>query len=130
MKRSIFFIITAVISLVLGVMCLVFPEKMAAGFGMTVTPLIIMMIREAGACNLSMGYLNFSVRNDGDSKTMKAVLLFNMAYHALMLTVNIYGISNNVMPIGQIAPVFSIHLVIALGFLYYALKIKTSVQAV
>ncbi len=129
MKRSVFFMITAVISLLLGVMCFVMPEKMAAGFGMTVTTLIIMMIREAGACNLSMGFLNFYVCNDGDSKSMKAVLLFNMAYHALMLTVNIYGITNAVMPTSQIIPVFGAHLLIALGFLYYALRVKITPQA-
>jgi hypothetical protein len=100
---------------------------MAAGLGMTVTPLILMLIREAGACNLSMGYLNFSVRNHSDSKTLKYVLLFNMAYHVLILPANIYGWSLGILSVGQAGPAFGIHLLLAIGFLLYALKMKPSV---
>jgi hypothetical protein len=128
MKRSIFLIITAILGVFAGVMCLFFPDKMAAGFGMTVTPVIIMLIREAGACNLSMGYLNFAVRNDPDSKTLKAVLIFNMAYHLLILPANIYGWSKGILSTGQVIPAFSIHLLFAIVFLLYALKIKPSAQ--
>ena len=109
MKRSIFLLITAVLGLFIGIMCLLFPDKMAAGFGMTVTPLILMLFREAGACNLSMGYLNFAVRNHSDSKSLKTVLLFNMAYHVLILPANIYGWSQGVLAVGQAGPSFGIH---------------------
>ena len=128
MKRSIFLLITAFLGLFLGVICLFFPGKMAAGFGMTVTPLILMMIREAGACNFSMGYLNFAVRNHSDSKSLKNVLLFNMVYHVLILPVNIYGWSQGILSIGQVGPAFGIHLLLAIGFLLYVLKMKPSAQ--
>ena len=128
MKRSIFLIITSILGLFIGVMCLLFPDKMAAGFGMTVTPVIQMLIREAGAFNLSMGYLNFAVRNDSDSKTLKTVLLFNMAYHVLILPANIYGFSQGILSGGQAGTAFGIHLLLALGFLLYTLKMKPSAQ--
>ena len=126
MKRSIFLLITAVLGLFIGIMCLLFPDKMAAGFGMTVTPLILMLFREAGACNLSMGYLNFAVRNHSDSKSLKTVLLFNMAYHVLILPANIYGWSQGILSVSQVGPAFGIHLLLAIGFLLYALKMKPS----
>jgi hypothetical protein len=128
MKRSIFLITTAVLGFFIGIMCLLFPDKMAASLGVTVTPLILMLIREAGACNLSMGYLNFAVRNHSDSMSLKTVLLFNMAYHVLILPANIYGWSHGILPIGQAGPAFSIHLLLAIGFLVYALKIRPSAQ--
>ncbi|MCB0687432.1 MAG: hypothetical protein KDC53_12945 [Saprospiraceae bacterium] len=107
-------------------MCLFFPDKIASGFGMTVTPVMIMMIREAGACNLSMGYLNFFVRNHGDSKSMKIILLFNMLYHLLILPANLYGWSQGILDPSQVGTAFGIHLLLAIGFLFYTLKIKTS----
>ncbi|HEX5172030.1 MAG TPA: hypothetical protein VFW11_22785, partial [Cyclobacteriaceae bacterium] len=126
MKRSIFLIITAVLSLLIGIMCLLSPDKMADGFGVAVTPLIIMLIREAGVSNLCMGFLNFAVRNHSDSMSLKAVLFFNMAYHALILPINIYGWSQGILSVDQVGPAFGIHLLLAIGFLLYALKIKTS----
>jgi len=126
MKRSIFLLINAVLFLFIGMMCLFFPDKMAAGFGMTITPVILMMVREAGACNLSMGYLNFATRNHSDSKSLKTVLFFNMAYHVLILQANIYGWSQGVLSIGQAFTSFGIHLLLAIGFLLYALRMKPS----
>jgi len=126
MKRSIFLVITALLGLLIGVFCLFFPEKMAEGFGITATPLIIMFFREAGAFNLGIGYLNFAVRNHADSKTMKVVLLFNMVYHVLILPANVYGWSSGIMTAGQMGPAFVIHLLLAIGFLVYALKVKPS----
>jgi len=128
MKRSIFLLINAVLGLFIGIMCLLFPDKMAAGFSMTITPIILMMIREAGACNLSLGYINFAVRNHSDSKTLKAVLLFNMAYHLLILPANIYGWSQGILSTGQAGSAFGIHLLLAIGYLVYALKMKPSTQ--
>ena len=125
MKRSIFLVITAILSALIGVMCLFFPEKLAAGFGVPITPLILMMSREAGATNLSMGILNFFVRNHTDSPSLKIILLFNMIYHLLILPANIYGWSQGIMEISQMGPAFIIHLLLALGFLYYTLKIKS-----
>jgi len=128
MKRSIFLLITAVLGLLIGIMCLLFPDKMVAGFGVTVTPLILMLIREAGACNLSMGYLNIAVRNHSDSKSLKTVLLFNMAYHVLILPANIYGWLHGILSVGQAGPAFVIHLLLAIGFLVYALRVNPLAQ--
>lgn len=86
-----------------------------------------MFFREAGACNLGMGYLNFAVRNHADSNTLKVVLLFNMAYHVLILPANVYGWSSGIMSAGQMGPAFAIHLLLGIGFLMYALKVKPSV---
>ena len=87
-----------------------------------------MLVREAGASNLAMGYLNFAVRNHKDSAALKAVLFFNMVYHLLILPANIYGWSQGIFSIGQVGPAFGIHLLLAIGFLLYALKVKPSEQ--
>ncbi len=128
MKRSIFLVISAILVFFIGVMCLFFPEKMAAGFGMTVTPLVLMMIKEAGACNVGIGYLNFAVRNHPDSNSLKVILLFNMVYHILILPANIYGWSQGIFAASQVGTSVGIHLLFAVGFLIYALKVKTAPQ--
>jgi hypothetical protein len=73
-----------------------------------------------------MGYLNFAVRNHSDSKSLKTVLYFNMAYHVLILPANIYGWSQGILAVSQVGPAFVIHLLLAIGFLLYALKMKPS----
>ena len=126
MKRSIFLVITAVLGFLIGIMCLFFPEKLASGMGMTATPVILMLIREAGACNLSMGFLNFAVRNYADSPSLKMVLLFNLAYHVLILPANVYGWQQGILSASQVGPAFGIHLFLAICFLLYAMKVKSA----
>ncbi len=129
MKRSLYLLITAILGLLIGITCLLTPEKMADGFGMAANTLVLMLIREAGAANLGMGYLNFAVRNHPDSRTMKTVLLFNMVYHLLILPANLYGWSKGIFTLSQVGPAFAIHLLLAIGFLWYAVKIKAQVKA-
>ncbi len=126
MKRSIFLLITAIIAILLGGMMILLPEKMAEGFGVTSSPIIIFMMREIGLFNLCSGVLNFLVRNDIDSKTLKAVLIFNIAYHLIMLPLNLSGVSQGIFPFGQAIPPLVIHLFVGIGSLIYLMKIKTS----
>jgi hypothetical protein len=124
MKRSVFLLINAILFMLIGIVCLFFPDKMVDGFNVTITPILLMMVREAGAFNFSLGLLNFAVRNHPDSRSLKTVLFFNMIYHALILPMNIYGWSQGILSAGQAGVAFGIHLLLAIGYGVYALKIK------
>lgn len=125
MKRSIFLLIAAIIAILIGGISLLFPVKMTEGFGGTSTPLLIFLVRELGAFSLCAGVLNFLVRNDPDSKTLKAIFIFNILYHMLMLPINFFGISQGALSFGQAIPPLIIHLFVGIGSFIYLSKIKT-----
>ena len=126
MKRSIFLLIAAIVAILIGGMSLLFPDKMAEGFGVTPTPVIIFLARELGVLNLCSGVLNFLVRNDADSKTLKSIFIFNMAYHVMMVPINLFGMSQGVFTFGQAMLPLAFHLLIGAGFFIFFSKIKTS----
>lgn len=126
MKRSTFLFIAAILAVLIGGLSLIFPAKMAESFGVTSTPMIIFLARELGVFNLCTGALNFLVRNDQDSKTLKAILIFNFAYHLMMLPINLYALSQGVFTLAQALPPMAFHLVLGIGSYVYLSKIKTS----
>lgn len=126
MKRSIFLLIVAIIAILIGGISILLPDKMAEGFGGTSTPLLIFLVRELGVFSLCAGVLNFLVRNDTDSKTLKAIFIFNISYHMIMLPVNFIGISQGALSFGQAIPPLVIHLFVGIGSLIYLVKIKTT----
>ena len=128
MKRSIFFVIIAVIAILLGSTMLFIPGKMAEGFGVSSSPIMIFMMREIGLFNLGSGVLNYFVRNDKDSNTLKGVLIFNIAYHLIMVPLNLSGVFQGTFPIGQAIAPLVIHIFVGFGSLIYLMKIKAVVN--
>lgn len=126
MKRSIFLLVAAIIATLIGGISLFFPNKMAEGFGMTPTPVIIFLARELGVFNLCSGVLNFLVRNDTDSKTLKAIFIFNTAYHLLMMPINLFGVSQGIFTFVQAILPMAFHFFLGIGSFIYLSKIKTS----
>ena len=126
MKRSTFLLIAAIIATLIGGMSLFSPGKMAEGFGVTPTPMIIFLARELGVLNLCLGVLNFLVRNDTDSKTLKAIFIFNFAYHLIMVPVNLFGISQGIFTFAQAILPLVFHFLMGIGSFIYLSKMKTS----
>lgn len=126
MKRSTFLLVTAILAALIGFMSLFFPSQMAEGFGVTATPMILLLSRELGVFNLCTGGLNFLVRHHGDSKTLKAVLLYNLVYHAIMLVVNAYSLYQGAFTIGQAVLPVVFHVFIGIGSYWYGTRMKAS----
>lgn len=124
MKRSIFLLISAVFSGLVAVSSLFIPEQIAAGFGMIPSPEDVFLMREIGAFSLATFLLNFLARNEPDSKALKVILIFNMAYHLVMGVLNILGMAQGIFTLTQMLPVMVIHLFIGLGSYLYMRKIK------
>lgn len=125
MKRSIFLLIAAIFATLIGGVSLFFPHKMAEGFGITPSPVILFLARELGVFNLCSGVLNFLVRNDTDSKTLKAIFIFNTAYHVIMMPVNLFGVSQGIFTFVQAIPPMVFHLFLGIGSFMYLSKIRT-----
>jgi len=126
MKRSTFLLVTAILAAPIGFMSLFFPSQMAEGFGVTATPMILLLSRELGVFNLCTGGLNFLVRHHPDSGTLKAVLLYNLVYHAIMLLVNGYSLAQGAFTVGQAVLPVVFHLFIGIGSYYFVARMRTT----
>ena len=126
MKRSIFLIITSIISALFGGMMFFLPEMVTEGFGSAPTAFSTFLMREMGLIILCSGVLNFLVRNDSDSVALKAILIFNIAYHITMIPIVFMGVSQGVFTIDKSIGGLAAHLFIGIGSLFYLKKIKTS----
>jgi hypothetical protein len=126
MKRSIFLLITSIISLLFGGMMLLVPDKAAEGFGIISTPETLMLLRGMGEPILAMGVLNFLVRNDSDSNALKSIFILNVLYHALGLANDFYSVSQEIITLTNVMPGIVVHLFIGIGSIFYITKMKIS----
>jgi hypothetical protein len=126
MKRSLFLIITAIIATLFGGMMFFMPDKAAEGFGMTSALETALLFRSLGGLLLCSGVLNFLVRNEGDSKALKAIFIFNIVFHAISMTNVFIGVSQGILMFNKVIPGQVAHLFIGIGSIIYMLKIKTS----
>ncbi len=128
MKRSIFLLITAIFAALFGGMMFFLPDKVAEEFGTAPTPFSTFLMREMGLVILCSSVLNFIVRNDGDSLALKAIFVFNMAYHVTMMPIVFIGVSQGIFTMEKAIPGLAAHLFIGIGSLIYLMKMRTSAR--
>lgn len=124
MKRSVFLIISAIVGILFGGMLLYAPSTSAENFGLTSTPEISLLFRSMGGMILSLGILNFLVRNEPDSYALKAILIFNLMTHLIGLIIDMNGIREGVLMFNRVAVGFAVHILISLGCIYYLTRIN------
>jgi len=124
MKRSVFFIITAILGLLFGGMMLFFPVFAATNFGITATPQISQMLRSVGGVDLCLGILSLLVYNEPDSKALRAILIVNFLSHLISIIVDGSASFMGAIAFNKIAPGLVAHLFIVIGALVYILKMK------
>ena len=125
MKRPIFFTITAVLAVLFGGMMLFAPEFTSENFGLEATPESSLLFRSLGGLVLSLGILNYLVRNEGDSIALKAVLIINMVSHSIGMGNDFYGVSQGVLEFSKLGGGMIAHLFIIIGSAFYFYKMKS-----
>ena len=129
MKRSTFFLITAIFAFIFAAMMLLVPASAAEGFGMVSTPETSLLFRSLGGMLLSAAILNFLVRHHPDSNTLKAILIFNISLNLLGMLSDVPGIMEGILPFSKAVPGHVVHLFIIVGSFIYLRKIKISAAA-
>ncbi len=124
MRRSLFLIITSVISALFGGMMFFLPEVITAGFGATTTHFSNFLMREMGLIILCVGILNFLVRNAEDSMALKAIFILNMAYHITMIPMVLMAVSQGIFTMEKSMGGLAAHLFIGIGSIFYSAKIR------
>lgn len=125
MKQSHFLLVTAIVGIIFGIMTLFFPDKVAENFGLSPNSENSIVFGWLGAITLCSGVLNFIVRNDDNSHTLKAVLLFTGTFHALSLLVDLLGVNHGVLMLNKMLPGMILHSLMTIGTVFYLLKFKS-----
>ena|SRR5450631_27616 len=124
MKRSVFLLITAVGSFAFGTMMFLNPDFAAEFLGIDITAQTISVLRGMGGLIIGSGAINYFLRNQTNIQFIQGLLLTNIITHLLGLSADIWGAADGALTIGKMAPVEITHLFVAIGSLYYYLKLK------
>jgi hypothetical protein len=125
MKRSLFFLITAIFSVFSGCVTLFFPNIVTESNHWTPSLQITFLFRLLGGLVISLGILNFLVRNHVDTDTLRAILVCNALNHTINLINDMISFNQGIASFKDSVPFIVGHLFIGLGSLYYLMKINT-----
>jgi len=127
MSRKTFLTVVSVVALAIGAFALTAPAvliesvKHAPASGQA-----NVMARTVGILLLTMGLLNFLVRDHEDSPTMRAVLMANLFLQVGIMPIDPLAYVNGIwFTYGSFVPNTVLHLLLASGFGYYLLQMRT-----
>lgn len=125
MKRSLFLSIASIIALAVGAFALVAPSALLESKGISSVPASV-WTREVGVLLVAIGVIVFSVRNHKDSPTLRAVLSGNAIVQIGLFPIEIWAYqAGTITQLSGIVPNSVLHLLLAAGFLYYAIAMKS-----
>jgi hypothetical protein len=125
MDRKTFLIISSLIALAVGFFALCAPELLLQSKGIDVNAGTMIWVREVGVMLIAVGFTVFMVRNHADSSTLKALLLGNVVVQLGLLVIEPLAYSAGIITkLAGIAPNTVIHVLLAFGFCYFALKMR------
>jgi hypothetical protein len=127
MKRHQFFILSALLAWLFGLLMIFMPDKALETGAVANTNIGMQWF---GIALFSIGVINFFSRNDQGSKALKAVMFGNIILHAAGEAVDIYDYSAGFVQLSSILASGIIHVVLLFGFLYFLIKTpKQQVEA-
>jgi hypothetical protein len=125
MTRIAFLTCVGTLALAIGVFAVTCPAALLAGKGVAPNPVAQVWVREVGVLILASGVFTLLVRKHPNSPTLRAFLFSSALLHAGLLPIEIAAwISGVLARLGGILPNSALHVVIAGGFLYYALTAR------
>ena len=126
MKRSVFFLIAAVLFAAFGALMFFAPQVAAQAFALTASTGTDALFRILGATLLALGVMNFLVRNHPASETLKAVLWTDVATHGLGTIADFWSVAAGSLAFSSIVAGLVVHLVVGLGALVYVLRMEAT----
>lgn len=117
MKRRHFLLVSAIISLIIGVMMFVAPTTFLNDIDPGSNPIAEFYVRVVAVGLFVLGLVNFSARRDAWSDSMKAILLGNLCYHILSIGLDIYGYIGGLVGTRALTSGLVIHAALMVGFM-------------
>ena len=119
MKRSVFFLITALLSIIFGVVSIFMTSKASQGLGMGSSPETLTLMRAIGGMVLSMGILNFLIKDNVDSKSLRDILVFNIIVHLSEMLIDFWAINEKTLALNKTFPANIFHLFVIIGSIIF-----------
>lgn len=125
MTRTTFMTTAALIALTVAAWALLFPAHLLASKGAAVSAAAEVWVREVGVLLLCVAVVALWTRSHADSPTLRASLVGNVVLQLGLLPIEIVAYLNGtITKLSGIVPNSALHLVLALGFGYFALRMK------
>ena len=120
MRRSYYFWVAAILSLLFGLMMFFVPAQAASAFQLaTSNGNTNTIFRVLGSVMIGVALLNFLVRDHTMSATLRAVLWANVAIHGIGFVGDLWSVEQGDVPFSGVAIGLVAHLVVLLGGAYY-----------
>jgi len=127
MTRTVFLTLVAAVGLAVAVFALALPAALLAGKGVAPNPAAQVWVREVGVLIAVVAVLALLVRKHPDSPTLRAFLVANALMHVGLLPIEIVAWKDGVLTrFGGIFPNSVLHVILAVGFLFYARRVTGS----
>ena len=125
MSRKTFLSVSAVVATAVGLFALLAPAALLASKGVSPSASAAVWVREVGVLLIALGTTAFLVRGESDSKSLRGFLFGNAIVHVGLLPIEISAYSENVITrLAGIVPNSALHVLLAGGFLYFAVRIQ------
>lgn len=124
MSMKTFLTVNAVIAALFGIAFLVFPVQFLSGYGISLTPLVIILSRGLGGAILSIGIIDWFSRDVKDVKLLSGILLGNITVHLLTGTTDFMGYLDGTLN-ATFFYGFVIRGIMLISLIYYFIKIRS-----
>lgn len=126
MKRKTFLSIASLIALGVGIFALAFPAALLESKGVAANAGANVWVRQVGLLLIALGVTAFLVRGDEDSPTLKALFIGNIIVQLGLFPIEPLAYLNGVVTkVEGIIPNTLLHLVLAGGFAWYLMEMKS-----
>jgi hypothetical protein len=125
MTRTTFLTIASLIALAVGTFAVVAPDAVLASKGVAASAAGNLWARELGIALLVVGVIAFAVRRHPDSPTLRAFLVGMALLQLGLLPIEIIGyVAGVITDVRGIVPNSVVHVVLAIGFAWYAATMR------
>lgn len=124
MKRSYFFIVSAILALFFAAGLLFTPVQFLSSFGFSVDTLGVILARDYSTAMIAFAVLLLVARNEKGSVALKAILYAWGILHLTEIFVNMVPITSGIVPVSKIIGPFILHGLMVFGSVWYVLKMK------
>ena len=100
------------------------PDFLAEFLSIDTSPQTIAVLRGMGGLIIGSGAINYFLRHQTNIQFIQGLLLANIITHLLGLSADIWGAVEGALTLSKMASVEITHLFVAIGSLFYYLKLK------
>ncbi len=126
MKRSHFLTLASLIAIAVGLFALLQPALLLQSKGIVLNAGANVWMQETGMALVSIGVMAFLMRGQPGSPALRAFLIGNALLQVGLLWIELSALADGVITkLSGVAPNSTLHVVLAFGFGYFAMTMKT-----